>query len=669
MATKPLRLSRIAAQRELTLADLRRALLVALVAVLVGLALHSGGVSKAADNFYYDVWHHIAGKRREAQHVVIISVDNETFLRLRDDPLAFWQPHFAKVMKVLEDAGASVIGLDFIYATSAETWLSKFEFKEKPGEVPLNRVYDASFRERLSEGQKILVGHVLPADRDEAASGKKGKVVQVLPPDEHLFSLPDGYLSVGMANLASDKDNLVRTFVPVLDAAKDVPGIGFSTQLAIRAAKQKSDADSWQLGGETLQRADSLRTIGYVGPAGSIPRISMNKLIDRPLSREHLTLIKGRVALITAHDSSSLQDTHLTPYARGFFNFNQEQMTGGEVHANITETLLSGIYPRSLPWWVLAMALLACVTPLALIIFRMHPGWAIGTTFIGACVVAALGYVAFKGYWILPVGTLQIALSMVLLATLALRLTGAERSRRQLRAMFGNYVSDEVVELLTSQASEGKRPNLGGEEMVVSILFSDIRDFTTISEKLDAHEVVEMLNAYFAKACEPILKERGNVNKYIGDAVMAMFGSPYSYDDHAERALKAAVGMAKAAEEFRGWMEQRFPNRGLPEFRIGIGVHTGVVVSGSIGTDKRREFTVIGDAVNTASRLEGMSKTLGWTIVASRASAEAAKVEIGETNSITVKGRAQSVEVVEIQGLSAQGALVAGGKSRVEKAS
>jgi class 3 adenylate cyclase len=117
--------------------------------------------------------------------------------------------------------------------------------------------------------------------------------------------------------------------------------------------------------------------------------------------------------------------------------------------------------------------------------------------------------------------------------------------------------------------------------------------------------------------------------------------------------LRAACGMAQAAREFRVWMEQRFPNRGLPEFNIGIGVHTGVVISGSIGTDKRREFTVIGDAVNTASRLEGMSKTLGWEIVASRVSAEAAGLKVGEgaSNSIAVKGREQQVEVVEIAGI------------------
>ena len=133
---------------------------------------------------------------------------------------------------------------------------------------------------------------------------------------------------------------------------------------------------------------------------------------------------------------------------------------------------------------------------------------------------------------------------------------------------------------------------------------------------------------------------------------MAMFGSPVPYADHARRSIKAALGMLKAVDEFRGWMEQRFGDRGLPRFDIGIGLHTGTVISGDIGTDKRREYTIIGDTVNTASRLEGMTKELGWRIVASRTTLEAAGegIVIGAGNSIHVKGRSAEVNVVEIVG-------------------
>jgi class 3 adenylate cyclase len=142
----------------------------------------------------------------------------------------------------------------------------------------------------------------------------------------------------------------------------------------------------------------------------------------------------------------------------------------------------------------------------------------------------------------------MLRLATAYLATLALRLTGEERQRAQLKSMFGQYVSDVVVDKIIA---DGQRPNLSGEKLQVTVLFSDIRNFTTISEKLDAEEVVEMLNAYFGLTCEPILEQGGMVNKFIGDAVMAVFGSPVHYDDHARRALLAAQGMAREAE-FQG---------------------------------------------------------------------------------------------------------------------
>jgi len=198
--------------------------------------------------------------------------------------------------------------------------------------------------------------------------------------------------------------------------------------------------------------------------------------------------------------------------------------------------------------------------------------------------------------------------------------------------------------------ADGQRPNLSGEKLDVTVLFSDIRNFTTISEKLDAEEVVEMLNAYFGRTCEPIMEHGGMVNKFIGDAVMAIFGSPVHYDDHAHRALLAAQGMAREAEKFKSWMKERFPDRGLPEFGIGIGVHSGPAVMGDIGSVKRREFTAIGDTVNAASRLEGVTKDLGCVVVASAASITAAGegIRTGRREVVHVKGKAEPIEVFEV---------------------
>jgi class 3 adenylate cyclase len=317
--------------------------------------------------------------------------------------------------------------------------------------------------------------------------------------------------------------------------------------------------------------------------------------------------------------------------------------------------VLTGRYPRDVPLPIVWLLTLGVAALSAFVFLRRSP--LVGSLFgiALAVVIAFISYQIFKFDRLIPTAALQFAVLLAFLLTLALRLTGEERERRRLRSMFGSYVSDDVVDLLIAKRGEGEGIDLRGEEMVVTVLFSDIRSFTTISEKLTAHEVVEMLNTYFGKVCEPILNERGNVNKYIGDAVMAMFGSPVPYPDHAKRAVRAALGMLKATDEFRTWMETRFPDRGLPRFDIGIGLHTGTVISGDIGTDRRREYTIIGDTVNTASRLEGMTKELGWRIVASRATLEAAGegVITGEGSSIHVKGRAAEVNVVEIVGVTA----------------
>ena len=267
--------------------------------------------------------------------------------------------------------------------------------------------------------------------------------------------------------------------------------------------------------------------------------------------------------------------------------------------------------------------------------------------------LAAPAYAAFRHDWVLPVAEPQLGIAAAFLVSLALRLTGEERERARIRGIFGRYVSDEVV---TKLLAEGRRPDLGGEALTVTVLFSDIRGFTTISEKLSAHEVVEMLNAYFTRVCEPILAQGGTVDKYIGDAVMAVFGSPVQYPDHARRAIRAAVGMAREAAAFKQWMRERFPDRGLDEFGIGVGLHTGEAVIGDIGTPKRKEFTAIGDTVNAASRLEGVTKDMKCVIVASETVVRSAGagVRTGKVEDIKVKGKSTALRVHEILGLDGE---------------
>ncbi len=187
-----------------------------------------------------------------------------------------------------------------------------------------------------------------------------------------------------------------------------------------------------------------------------------------------------------------------------------------------------------------------------------------------------------------------------------------------------------------------------------TVLFSDIRDFTSISERLRSEQVVQMLNAYFARACEPIQRQHGWVVKFLGDGLVALFESPSGHvQDHAERAIKAGLLMILAATRFRTWIAEHLPGIDLPEFSIGVGIHSGEVTICKMGGGESVDTTIIGDTVNTAARLEEKTKELGWSLVASQAAFEAggARVLFGQRSALTVKGRTQPVEIVEVIGL------------------
>jgi adenylate cyclase len=360
--------------------------------------------------------------------------------------------------------------------------------------------------------------------------------------------------------------------------------------------------------------------------------------------------LKGKIVIIAANNAGT-SDLHFTPYSRGAM---AGQMAGGEIHANIVETILSGRYPRPLPTWIEALyvGLLLAGAAWFFLKWSVAGGAALGVVLLFAVTPAA--YIAFQHDWVLPVAEVQTGIAAAFLMTIGLRLTGEEREKSRVRLIFGRYVSDEVVDVLLD---DEHRPDLAGEARVVTVLFSDIRGFTTISEKLSAREVVEMLNAYFTRVCEPILAHGGLVDKYIGDAVMAVFGSPIAYPDHARRAVQAALGMAKEAAGFKDWMIQRFPDRGLGDFNIGVGLYTGEAIIGDIGTPKRKEFTAIGDTVNAASRLEGATKELKVVIAAAEVTVKAAGegVRTGKVQTVTVKGRSEPIKVFEIVGIDPPG--------------
>jgi class 3 adenylate cyclase/CHASE2 domain-containing sensor protein len=609
-----------------------RLVAVALLASVLAAALARTTWHRALENVYSDRWHVLAGVRYTPRHTALVVIDDDTLAALKDDPIAFWAPHFGRVLDVLAGAGAKVVGFDFLYLVSAEGWLKKLDLPDSSA----SRSYDAPLRAALARGHTVLIAQLVELS--------DGRPQLLLPPQDQLLLLPHGIHDLGIANLDPDDDKYLRHFYASVAPDPAFPGLGLGMQLALRVADADPTQSAWEIGGARLTRAPLRRRIAFAGPPGTIPSVSMTRLLaPGALDDPQVRALKGK-AVILAADNSGTPDRHFVPYSRGP---RAAQMSGGEVHANVVETIVGARDLRA-PSMLAGWAYLLIATAIGTFAFlRLGPvrGAVAG---LGLALLTALaGYGMFHVDWLLPVAEPQVALVGAYLMTLGLRLTGEARERARIRGMFGRYVSDEVVEMLLADAH---RPDLGGEAATVTVLFSDIRNFTTMSEKLTAHEVVEMLNAYFTRVCEPILAQGGTVDKYIGDAVMAVFGSPVAYPDHARRAVRAALGMAAEAAAFRDWMRSRFGDRGLPEFGIGVGLHTGEAVIGDIGTPKRKEFTAIGDTVNAASRLESATKELGCVIAASAATVQAAGggVRTGKMETLTVKGRAEPIRVFEI---------------------
>ena len=616
---------------------------IVIVALLVAEGGHRFGLLATLENIYTDLWHRVSGVRYAPAHVALVVVDDQSLAQHSDEPLVFWTPLFARSEATLRDAGASVVGIDFLFSITPENWIRKLNLPQTEG----LQNYDLKFRQELNAGKVVLVGAV--------SRGEPGNPdMLLLPHSDYLLSLPNFDLvsNVGLADLVTDRDGGVRRFevAPRVSLPKDLaagaPRLTLGPLLALRAAGLDMGAGEWQVGARAL-RADTVGTISYSGPPGTIQRVPISRVLaDGASADPAIRALKGKVVIVGG-DFQGMNDVHFTPYSSGLVGTSGGLMSGAEIQANIVATLLSGNATQPLPDWARWLLLLALIVPAVFLFQRFSPWVGLGVFAAGAAISLALKFAAFQAFWLAPAADLQLGLLSAYVMSYGGRLTREERERARVRHIFGRYVSDNVVDLLLQS---GKLPDMGGVSMRLTIMFSDIRNFTSISEKLDAHEVVEFLNKYFDRVCQPVLEQGGTIDKYIGDAVMVQFGAPVAFADHAQRALRAAVGMRAEIDDFRKWMQERFAGRNLPEFGIGIGLHTGDAVVGNLGCAKRIEFTVIGDTVNVASRLEGETKNMGCIIVASAdtVAAAGAIVRTGRRETLTVKGRAEPVDAFEI---------------------
>ncbi|HEX8835288.1 MAG TPA: adenylate/guanylate cyclase domain-containing protein, partial [Abditibacteriaceae bacterium] len=315
-------------------------------------------------------------------------------------------------------------------------------------------------------------------------------------------------------------------------------------------------------------------------------------------------VIKDSVCLIglTSYD---LQDYHSVPLATMQQGRRTNLMPGIEIHANIVHTLLGGKNIRGTPHlttWLLILLAALVAAPLSWV---PRVGLVVPTLFLLLGGWALLCLLAFRQYDVLlPAVAVGLTLLAVQTALTSARLWHEGRHKKWVEEAFGRYVSPSVLQHLQNAPDAME---LGGKRQDVTVLFSDIRGFTQLSEHLEPEQVTRFLNNYLEKMVRIIFANGGTVDKFMGDGIMVIYNWPVEQPDHAMRALRSAVQMQREVEA----SASEWSALGMPPIHIGVGIHTGPAVLGNIGSSQRMEQTAIGDTINVASRIEGLCKTVG----------------------------------------------------------
>jgi adenylate cyclase len=389
-------------------------------------------------------------------------------------------------------------------------------------------------------------------------------------------------------------------------------------------------------GNKLSLRTDELgqMLINYQGPWGTFQHFSIADVLEKKFVPG---TFQGKVVLIGA-TATGIGDLRATPF--GGTNY-----PGVEIHANIIDNILHDRFLKRDARSALIDALLIFTLgiPLGIWMALAQPRW----MWLGAGLLiplVAVDYGAFlRGWWLNFTVPAMTLVGNVVLVSLY-RVVFEEKEKRKVRAEFSNYLSPEVIRrlLVDPRLVDPKKTD-------ITVMFSDIRGFTTISEKLDAQELAVFLNQYLSDMTRIVFKTNGTLDKYIGDAVMAFWGAPFEEPGHATKACNAALDMMKRVRE----LQKVWEAEGKPSLDIGIGLNTGVASVGRMGSSLRRGYTALGDTVNLSSRLEGLNKDYGTHIIVNETTYQSAKDDgfvFRELDLIRVKGKLQPVTIYQLMG-------------------
>lgn len=386
-----------------------------------------------------------------------------------------------------------------------------------------------------------------------------------------------------------------------------------------------------------IENESPFMLINYPGPASAFQRLSIVEAYDNTFDKQR---VAGKALLAGVTITGSMGDQRVTPFS--------EFSPGIYTHAAVLSNILTGDFltrPGGGVWTELSLMLVLGLA-IALVTARLR-SFAWKLVILGALVVGYLAalYVFFTHGVKLNVVVPTLYLVVTAFGCVFLGYLSVDREKLKMRGTFSRYLGEDVMDAALADPERLNR----GEKREMTVLFSDIRGFTSLSEHMSPEKLAEFINQYLSPMTQIVFDEKGTLDKYIGDAVMAFWNAPLDVPDHALRACRAAVTMLQRLEELKaGWRKA-----GYPELEIGIGINTGPMVVGNMGSDVRVDYTVLGDSVNLGSRLEGTNKEYDTRIIISEATYLAARdgVVARRLGAVRVKGKKVPVRIYELRGI------------------
>ncbi len=558
--------------------------------------------------------------KQPVSHIVILMLDqktSDTFTELE----SFWQPHYAKAIQAASDAGAKVMAMDLAFGAG----VAKYEPDFDP--MLAGAVSTAAM--------PVIVGY---ATEQTTSKGEQALPINILAAALGLDGFP---------NVTVDEDGFIR-YQELLEAPKpDDPKADRGHSFALKIAEKYFGSDLQFKDGRLMLAGTEIPTvkdrtiaINYAGPPDTYPIVSLADFLaaaGRGDKEQLRKWVEGKIVLL---GSDSLADRDSTPFF-SFFGGTKWLTPGVEVHANVVHTLIDHNFLRLVPGWAETLSLSLASVLTVLIMLGVRPSLTTVLLLIEAVAISVFTYMLFLGGWILSPSEMLLAVIFPAVGSGAYRFFTTQQRGALFRKAISLFVGRQVATSLDSADDI----SLSGRRLSVTILFSDIRGFTAFTEKVCDEQgpevVVQLLNEYMTTMVSIIVAHGGHVNKFIGDGILAVFSDDDQGavpGDHARRAVHCATRMVTAPSQFK----------------TGTGIHTGLVVVGNIGSAEKMEYTVLGDTVNLASRLESLNKEQHTCLIMSDATEKMLGdgIEVVELGAVPVRGKAVPIVLYTVASLA-----------------